>query len=331
MALKNCNSDYIKDPYRSELLKRLVGPKESCPAYDHCSDHGQITRVYCELQPKTRHELERSISRLFDLSNIDDWDLLRGAIRELDSVQALTLCLLMSAFIAIKGKVRNNLNLTKANNYEPAWEYGAKRIDGAIKAIEELEEKISTAEARRPEVSQVKNFTECKGALCDLVACGLEALKELYEIERKAVSPKVLKAIHKKLFGMDVEAMLHPASRINGKRYWEEIQILLCGIEEIETIPDRSKWSKAPDIRRMNGDLLQQDVKKMAAIDESVLKEWFDLTAPGLYEHMQSASDQVAVLLEAMNRAPHFPPTLSHMVQVAFLHRADLIKLRGEK
>lgn len=173
---RNVSPDFIKDPYRSELSKRLSNPRNCCSEYYRCSRMGTQIPVVCELGPKAQKEFDLCVSKLLDLSDFEAWYPLRGAIRDLDQARALKTCAVMAALFAVTTKLTREGVLAKAIGYETAWEYGAKRLKTARVALKELEDKIREAEARRPDVLATTKFTDYKRALCDLVVCGLTAL-----------------------------------------------------------------------------------------------------------------------------------------------------------
>jgi hypothetical protein len=331
MAPRNVEADFIRNPYRSELSNRLSNPRTCCPEYLHCSGMGTRIPVYCELAPKTQKAIDLQMSKLLALSDFAAWHSLRGAIRELDQAGALKTCAVTAAIFAVRTMLTNEGVLGKAKSYETAWDYGAARVKEARAALKNLERKIEESEARRPEVLATRRFTEYKRALCELVFGGLTALDQLYEIEGLATSPEVLEVIHKTNFRQAIDEILHDSSRAGRARYWGAIQDLLDGIEEILRRPNPSEWKKEPpESFDSNGNRLRKDVKKITASDLAVLKKWVNLVAPGLYEKIESASDQVKVLSEAMEEQHSpFPPVLSHTLGVAFSHCDDLKALRS--
>ena len=125
MAPRNVRADFIRDPYRSELSRRLSDPRTCCPEYFRCSGMGTCVPVHCELAPKVRKEIDLFISRLLDLSDSPAWHPLRGAIRELDQAGALKTCELRLRSLQSEGELTNEGVLRKAKSYETAWEYGA--------------------------------------------------------------------------------------------------------------------------------------------------------------------------------------------------------------
>lgn len=330
---RNVSPDFIKDPYRSELSKRLSNPRNCCSEYYRCSRMGTQIPVVCELGPKAQKEFDLCVSKLLDLSDFEAWYPLRGAIRNLDQARALKTCAVMAALFAVTTKLTREGVLAKAIGYETAWEYGAKRLKTARVALKELEDKIREAEARRPDVLATTKFTDYKRALCDLVVCGLTALDQLYEIEGLATSRKTIEVVNKTQFRQAIDEILHDSSLADGARYWGELQDLLDGVEEIFRRPNPSEWKREPPASfDRNGNRLRTDVRKITATDEAVLKRYVNLLSPGFYDKIENASDQVAVLLEVMNsQHPPFPPVLTYTLQLALMHGDDLKDLRAKQ
>jgi len=331
MAPRNVRAEFIRDPYRSELSRRLGDPRTCCPEYFRCSGMGTCVPVDCGLGPKTQRAIDLLVSKLLDLSDFAAWHQLRAAIRELDKAGALKTCAVTRALFAVRAKLTKEGVLGKAKGYETAWEYGAKCVKECRVALKNLERKIEDSEARRPEVLATTRFTEYKRALCELVFAGLTALDQLYEIEGLATSPRVLDVVHKTEFRQAVDEILHDSSRAGGARYWGAIQDLLDGVEEILRRPNPSEWKKEPpESFDSNGNRLRKDVKKITASDLAVLKKWVNLVAAGMYEEIENASDQVELLCKVMKEQhPPFPPVLSHTLGVAFSHCDDLKALRS--
>jgi hypothetical protein len=283
------------------------------------------------LGPKAQKEFDLCVSKLLDLSDFEAWYPLRGAIRDLDQARALKTCAVMAALFAVTTKLTREGVLAKAIDYETAWEYGAKRVNSAEVAVNELERKIREAEARRPDVLATTKFTDCKRALCDLVVCGLTALDQLYEIEGLATSPKILEVVNKAQLRQAIDEILHVSSRTDRARHWGELQDLLDGMEEIIRRPNPSDWKREPpEAFDRNGNRLRTDVKKLTASDLAALKRWVDLISPGMFDEIENASDQVKVLREAMETHPPFPPMLTYALGLAYLHQDKFKDLRAK-
>jgi hypothetical protein len=84
MGRKNFRTDFIIGPYRNELSRRLSNPRDCCTEYYKCSGMGTCVPVVCELGPKAQKAFDLHVSKLLDLSNLEAWYPLRGAIRVLD-------------------------------------------------------------------------------------------------------------------------------------------------------------------------------------------------------------------------------------------------------
>lgn len=326
-------SDYIRDPYRKELIERLGDPRGQCPEYKQCSVHGVLPRVHCEFQPRDRKQFISSLEKLLQLSDMRGWFPLRDAIRRLDHAHALKTCMMFTANFAIKGKLASEGQERKAASYDPALEFEADRIRDAINAIRKFIDKVEDAEDRRPVVPATKRFTDYKRVIYKLIACGLDAMAELCDFEKRAVSLQVLKVTNKTSFRLQIDEILPPSSTTRNDRYWEALEDLLDGIDEITRNPSPKKWNRTSPKKdgSGNGNALQQDIRKLTAADVELMRTHFDLLAPGLYKRIETDSDQVAIFTDIMSLEPVFPPLLTYILQLAFLHNDDLVQLRVAK
>jgi hypothetical protein len=328
MSVDDSGSDFIREPKRGEIIGRILNPREKCPEHQWCSRYG--TRPPCELGPTDQKELAKNVRKLFELSDEKGWYPLRDAIQKLNSVGALKTCEVLTAFFSVTRKIRGEHVEEQAALYDSAREFGSERIANALKEVARLEKTIDSAEQRQPEVLQVKRFIEYKRALCNLVACGLKALEELYQIEGRASSQKVLREIHKATFRQNIKECLHPSSAKSSRRYWMEIQAVLDGVEEIVRRPNSKTWSEIPPRRKetVAGSTLRQETNKLSSSDEATLKRWFEMLAPDLYARFEKEEDQIALLTEVMEREPNFPPILSFLLPVALQYEDDFLALR---
>ena len=66
MPMDYLGSDSIRDPLRSEIITRILYPREECLEYQKGSGYGTITPVF-ELGPKDRKGFATRLTKLLEL------------------------------------------------------------------------------------------------------------------------------------------------------------------------------------------------------------------------------------------------------------------------
>jgi hypothetical protein len=264
------------------------------------------------------------------LGNTRHWYFLRDAIRRLNSAGALKTCELQTAFFSVKARIAGEEVEKKVASYDSAREFGSTRVREALNAITRLEKSVEGSKERQPEIRQTQQFIEAKRALCNLVTCGLNALKALYEMEESVSSHKALEEIHQAIFRKNIEEILHVSTRVPSSHYWQEVQDILDGVEEVLRRPRPEHWSKTTPKRNetIAGTNLRKDTNKLFASDEATFKRWFSMLGPDLYARFEDEGDQIALLKEVMERQQNLPPMIKVTLDLAFLCQDQFVAIR---
>jgi len=324
----------IEEPYRSSLMDRLCAPDKCCPEYRKCSNYGRERGLYCELGDKAAEEFHSELLKVINLSDLPGWYSLRTAIRSLDGVQALKTCELIAARVTVITQIAREEELHKARSFKTLLMSGLEWIEEAQGVGRHLDKSVQSAEKRIPSMLATKDFVDQGEALVVLLQHVLLAFHELYRGANDVLHPDVLSSVHRAAFRRNIDELQHPSSKRSGDRYWGEWQDVLDGLEEITRRSDKSSWIKhSPKRTEMEpGDALRQKARrKSAEEDEQILKTWLDKIGPGVWEKIQSSPDQVEALTEIMKKVPVILPVQSVVLQIALLHKDDLLALNAFK